>query len=110
MAGNYVWYGRNESCVADDNTGRYCNDIIDGFGESESLNDSVYNTVLWYQSALEAIKKHYSVTIPSAVPSSGRGTKVRGVLHCYLCPRRLHRVRLIHHSRRLCYLYSQCLT
>ncbi|KAK1767906.1 pectate lyase superfamily protein-domain-containing protein [Phialemonium atrogriseum] len=87
MAGGYVWYGYNESCLTDTSTGRYCNDVIDEFSETETLDGmpnselcsgcftarvrmmqkstySVYNTVPWYQMALEAIQARCSLQVP----------------------------------------------
>ncbi|KAK1995810.1 pectin lyase-like protein [Colletotrichum falcatum] len=91
MAGGYIWYGYNESCQAETGTGRYCNDVIDEFGETETLDDmpdgelcsdcfsarvrmmqqstySVFNTVPWYQTALEAIRARCSVQGSTDVP------------------------------------------
>ena len=92
MAGGYIYYGYNESCLADSSTGRYCNDIIDEFSETETLDAmpdselcsycytsrilmmqsstySLYNTVLWYQTALEAIQARCSVQGLTDAPS-----------------------------------------
>ncbi|KAI8255747.1 hypothetical protein K4K56_007772 [Colletotrichum sp. SAR 10_98] len=91
MAGGYVWYGYNESCQTDTSSGRYCNDIIDEFAETETLDEmpdaelcsdcftarvrmmqqstySVFNTVPWYQTALEAIQARCSVQGSTDVP------------------------------------------
>ncbi|KAH6857100.1 pectate lyase superfamily protein-domain-containing protein [Chaetomium sp. MPI-CAGE-AT-0009] len=91
MTGGYIWYGYNESCSTDSTTGRYCNDVIDAFSQSETLAGmpdselcsdcftarvrmmqqstySVYNTVPWYQRALEAIRARCSLALPDDVP------------------------------------------
>lgn len=90
MAGAYTWYGRNESCLRD-SSGRYCNDVIDGFSENDGLDlmpdselcsecfttrvrmmqqstYSVFNIVLWYQEALQAIRTRCSLDLPNTVP------------------------------------------
>lgn len=84
MAGSYVWYGYNESCLTGSRTGQYCNDAIDEFSETETLDDmadaelcsdcftsrvrmmqqstsSVYNTVPWYETVLEAMQTRCSL-------------------------------------------------
>ncbi|EPE04207.1 hypothetical protein F503_04722 [Ophiostoma piceae UAMH 11346] len=91
MAGGYVWYGYNESCLTETTSKKYCNDVIDGFSESETLAGmpdselcsecftarvrmmqqstySIYNTVPWYQKALAEIQTRCSLTIPLDVP------------------------------------------
>ncbi|WYZ42188.1 hypothetical protein EsH8_V_001083 [Colletotrichum jinshuiense] len=91
MAGGYIWYGYNESCLTDTSTGQYCNDIIDLFSETETLDDmpdnelcsgcfttrvrmmqastySVYNTVPWYQMALEEIQTRCSLQVSTEIP------------------------------------------
>ncbi|KAF3801933.1 hypothetical protein GCG54_00015155 [Colletotrichum gloeosporioides] len=91
MVSGYVWYGYNESCQTDTSSGRYCNDIIDEFAETETLDEmpdaelcsdcftarvrmmqqstySFFNTVPWYQTALEAIQTRCSVQGSTDVP------------------------------------------
>jgi hypothetical protein len=90
ISGGYIWYGHNESCLTD-SKGRYCNDVIEEFSETETLEEmpdselcsecftsrvrmmqkstySVFNTVPWYQTALEAITKRCSLQLPTDVP------------------------------------------
>ena len=92
MAGGYVWYGYNESCLTETASKQYCNDVIDAFSESETLDAmpdselcsecftsrvrmmqqsaySIYNTVPWYQKALAAIQTRCALALPSDVPA-----------------------------------------
>ncbi|GAO20014.1 hypothetical protein UVI_02051160 [Ustilaginoidea virens] len=92
MAGGYTWYGYNESCQVDASTGQYCNDVIGAFSDSETLANmpdgelcsacfvgrvqmmqkstySIFNTVPWYQQALQVIQTRCNVQGPTNVPS-----------------------------------------
>ncbi len=91
MAGGYIWYGYNGTCHQDPVTDEYCNDVVDAFTLTETLDEmldaelcsacfvdrvrmmqasaySIYNTVSWYQTALEAINARCSSvpTMPTA--------------------------------------------
>ncbi|KAK3906119.1 hypothetical protein C8A05DRAFT_12142 [Staphylotrichum tortipilum] len=91
MAGGYIWYGYNESCLTESQTGRYCSDVINEFSDSETLAEmpnselcsecftarvrmmqqssySVYNMVSWYQMALAAIQARCGLALPDDVP------------------------------------------
>ncbi|GIJ91455.1 hypothetical protein Asppvi_010421 [Aspergillus pseudoviridinutans] len=47
-AGGTIWAGYNETCLKDDNTKKYCNDIIDAFTEVDSFEEMAHPELCSY--------------------------------------------------------------
>ncbi|KAH0386232.1 hypothetical protein KCU92_g2809, partial [Aureobasidium melanogenum] len=90
MYGGYMWEAWNETCYIEPQSGRYCNEIIDGFTEVEDVYDMPHNELCSYCNTkvyqmrqasqysaydaihdpdrIEHINKHCNLHIPTGVP------------------------------------------
>ncbi|KAM5453040.1 hypothetical protein McanCB49686_004992 [Microsporum canis] len=91
LLGGYLYQGYNETCLKDTATGKYCNEIIDGFSTVSSIHEmptdelcsychikrneimqsssySVYNE--YYQEVIQVINQKCGLSLPSDFPPS----------------------------------------